>query len=127
MTIELSIKILHAFLATLSGVYFGCRGLWRLGLGRPIRHVIWRQLPHAADTLLLLTGITLAILLQTSPHASPWLATKLVLVVFYIALGIFAFRSRTGWIAWSCFVAALATWVWILGIALYKHPAGWFA
>lgn len=121
----LLLKDLHMALAIISGVYFGARGVWRLGLRRPIRTQPWRSLPHLIDTLLLASGLALALLAGLAPHGTPWFGIKLVWVVAYIALGIAAFRARQQAAAWLYYGGALLIWLWIIGIALRKTALSW--
>ena len=58
--------------------------------------------------------------------ANHWLATKLALLVLYIVLGALAMRPRFARTQRLAFYdAALATFVWIVGIARMHDPAGW--
>ena len=53
----------------------------------------WRRLSYGIDTLLLTAGITLWSLLGLNPVGnSPWLGTKLVLLLVYIVLGSVALK-----------------------------------
>ncbi len=122
-----ALKHLHMTLAIVSGLYFAARGVWRLGLGRPLRSVVNRVLPHLIDTLLLASGVALAVMIGLSPHQAGWFGVKLLGVVFYIALGIAAFRARTSSTARVCFGAALLVWIWIIGTALNKSGLAWLA
>lgn len=117
----------HAGLAVLSGVWYGLRGAWRLGLGRPIGHRLLRAGPHVVDTLLLSSGVALMIWSGLWRFPGSWFGLKLVLVVVYVGLGIAAFRTRVPVRAWLYFGLALATWVWILGMAIAKSGLGWAA
>lgn len=119
------LKDIHMTLAIVSGVYFALRGGWRIGLGRTIHHRLWKSLPHLIDTLLLASGIALAVMLGMSPHQVGWFGAKLIGVVVYILLGITAFRSRRQPLAWLFYGSALLVWLWIIGVALYKSPASW--
>lgn len=49
--------------------------------------------PHLVDTVLLATGISLAISLHYSPSAVPWFGVKLALVIAYIICGMVAFKK----------------------------------
>jgi uncharacterized membrane protein SirB2 len=58
--------------------------------------------------------------------ANGWLATKLVLLVAYVALGTLALkRARSPRARSVCFAAALCTYLYILGVAHMHHPLGW--
>ncbi len=118
---------LHAGLAILTGVGFALRGFWRLGAGRPVRQRWLRVLPHLIDTLLLVSGLILMVWARLWPWLVPWFGFKLLLVVIYIGLGIAAFRSSGRSLGWTFFGLALLTWLWILGMAFNKAPAGWLA
>ncbi|MEX2517614.1 MAG: SirB2 family protein [Gammaproteobacteria bacterium] len=119
------IKYFHAGLALVSGFYFASRGLWKIGLGRKIQARIWKILPHIIDTLLLVSGMALAIMQALNPSISGWLLVKLGLVVLYIVIGITAFRCQRPLLSWFSYIAALLVWFWILGIAVHKQPEGW--
>lgn len=119
------LKDLHMTLAVVSGLYFAARGVWRIGMARTITHPLWKSLPHLIDTLLLVSGVALAVMLGLSPHHGGWFAAKLVGVVVYILLGVAAFRSRHRSGSWLFYSAALLVWLWIIGTALYKTPLSW--
>ena len=127
MNAYLALKGVHALLAVVSGLYFAGRGIWRLGLRRPIEHRMWKTLPHLIDTLLLASGVALAIWIGLRPTVVPWFGIKLVAVVVYILLGVVAFRTASRGISWTAFAMALGVWLWIIGMALNKHAAAWMA
>lgn len=49
-------------------------------------------MPHVNDTVLLASGIVLAITIRQYPGVSPWLTAKLLGLLGYILLGMVAFR-----------------------------------
>ena len=56
---------------------------------------------------------------------TPWLLTKIVLLVVYIVLGTIALkRGRTPQVRAAAFVAALAVFVAIVATAITKRPVG---
>jgi hypothetical protein len=62
------------------------------------------------------------------PFVSSWLTAKLLLLVVYILLGIFALRrGRTRLTRQVCFVAALSVYAFIISIAMTHNPRGLFA
>ena len=90
------LKQVHVLLAVLTACSFCLRGYWMLGRSPKLRAPWTRRLPHVVDTLLLLTGLTMAVGLAISPLAHPWLAAKLVAIVIYVVVGSVALkRGRT--------------------------------
>lgn len=122
------IRMVHVAAVLASGLLFVLRGTSllvgaRWGMAAPVRHV-----GHAIDTTLLTAALMLLTLLPKSMFANGWLATKLGLLVIYIVLGSFALRrGRTVRTRALCFVAAVATYATMLGIARAHHPLGWLA
>jgi uncharacterized membrane protein SirB2 len=119
------LKPLHAVLALVSGAGFALRGAWMLR-GSPRLDARWvRVVPHVVDSVLLLSGIGLAVMLGLWPTAHPWLATKLFLLVVYIAAGMLALRrGRTRGIRAAALAVALSTYGLILASALTHRPLG---
>lgn len=112
------IKHLHITLVALSGLLFIYRGLVLFG-GRGKALPKWSRIaPHIVDTLLLLAGITLAVMSHQYPGAQNWLTAKLVGLVIYIGLGTVALKRRKP-VAW---VAALLVYAWIIAVAVTKSP-----
>ena len=116
------LKHLHMTLAYISVLGFIARGLWRIGLGRPLASRGLRVTPHVIDTLLLATGVGLAVRLGIWPHHAPWFTTKLLLIAVYIGLGITALRARPQWLRWTLFIAATGTGCWIIAVAWTRSP-----
>jgi uncharacterized membrane protein SirB2 len=82
---------------------------------------------YAIDTLLLGSAVSLAGILHRSPFVSSWLTAKLLLLVVYILLGIFALRrGRTRLTRQVCFVAAISVYAFIIGVAMTHNPRGLF-
>jgi uncharacterized membrane protein SirB2 len=111
---------LHVVLALFSGLGFALRGFIRLVLDQPLANPLVRFGPHLIDTLLLASGVALWILLNLSPIAAGWFGLKLALIVVYIGLGIWAFRMRDYGRAILTYVAALAVFIVVAGLALYR-------
>ena len=116
----------HMSCAILSLTLFIWRGtmMW---IGRPLQKKMWRRtLPDGVDTLLLVTGITMAVLIGASPMADSWLAAKLIALLVYIGLGTVAFRfGRTMLVKRASFVAALAVFGYIVSVARTMQPWPW--
>jgi uncharacterized membrane protein SirB2 len=98
--------------------------MWRQ---KPVQQHVWRRtVPDAVDTLLLFTGITMAVLLEVAPWENSWLAAKLIALLVYIGLGTVAFRfGRTLLIKRISFIAALLVFAYILSVARSMEPWPW--
>jgi uncharacterized membrane protein SirB2 len=122
----LMIKSLHMItaIATISG--FVLRGYWMMVESERLQLKLIRIAPHIIDTLFLLSGIALVYQLQLNVFSQPWLLAKITGLIAYIVLGTIAIkRGPTLQIRVIAFVAALATFAYIIGIALTKSPASW--
>ena len=121
------IKTVHVFAVLLSGALFLSRGLLVLG-GR--QHLamapLVRYTSYGIDTVLLTAALMLLTILPGAMFANHWLTVKLALLVVYVTLGTFALkRAATPAGRAVCFVAALAVYLAMLGIAREHHPLGW--
>ncbi|MGQ0585852.1 MAG: SirB2 family protein [Gammaproteobacteria bacterium] len=123
----LSLKLVHLAFATLSVALFALRGVWMLRES-PLREARWtRVVPHVIDTVFLATGIWLALRIGQYPFVQPWLTAKVFGLVAYIILGSIALkRGPTRAIRATAFVAALAVFAWIVGVARARHPLSWW-
>ena len=119
---------LHMFtaIATISG--FMLRGYWMMTESDRLQLRITRIAPHIIDTIFLLSGIALVFMLHLNAFTQPWLLAKFAGLVVYIVLGIIALkRGATRQIRVVAFVAALATFGYIVGVATAKSPASWLS
>jgi len=118
------VRGVHVVCVSLAGLLFLWRGwlVWRHG---QIERRLWRRtLPDGIDTLLLVSGATLAALLGQYPWQAGWLMLKLALVLLYIALGFLAFRPLLGRrLRLVCWLLALTVFASIVEIARL-HEAG---
>jgi uncharacterized membrane protein SirB2 len=119
-------RFIHVLTVILSGTLFLARGLLVLaGLPHIALAPVPRYLSMAIDTALLAAAVSLTIMLQQYPLFMGWLTAKVVLLVVYIILGSYALRhgrsraSKAGF-----FVAAIATFLFIVSIARAHHPLG---
>ena len=123
-----SIKSLHILCVLLSGGLFAIRGLLVLA-GRQLgNHVALRRLSIAIDTILLASALMLVGIVRQYPFGHAWLTVKVLLLVVYIVLGVFALRrARTPRAKALFYVAALAVFAFIVSVARSHHPLGVFA
>ena len=125
LTFYLPIKAVHVAAVLASGGLFALRGAGVLAGARWPRVAPVRWLAIAIDTTLLTAALMLLTALKLNPFAVPWLATKLALIVAYVALGAFALRrAPTPRARAACYVAALAGFAFIAGGARGPQPRG---
>ena len=123
----LPIKNLHMSLAIVSLIGFAIRGWWSIQ-GSSLLQLRWVKIaPHVVDTLLLLTAILLMLILSQHPGNQSWILAKLIALVFYIGFGTLAIkRAPTPASKAVFFGLAVATFGYIIGVAIAHHPASWF-
>lgn len=119
--------------ATIKGVHVGCviatfvmffgRGLLMLADSRLLNHRILRVLPHVNDTVLLASAIALAIISGQYPIAQGWLTAKVAGLAAYIGIGMFAFRRGTRRTRTAAWLAALAVFFYVVGVAFTREVA----
>lgn len=123
-----AIKHLHVTCVALSAAGFLLRGLWMMTGSSLLQHRLTRVLPHVVDSLLLLSAITLAAMIQQYPFAAGWVTAKVFGLLGYILLGTIALkRGRSMGIRLSAFIAALLVYSWIVSVAFTKQVAGFLA
>jgi uncharacterized membrane protein SirB2 len=124
----LQIKWVHVAAVLASGGLFALRGLLlHLGAGGVAMAWPLRFLSYGIDTVLLTAALMLFTLLPHAMFANGWLALKLLLLPVYVVLGSFALkRGRSPRVRVGCWLAALAVYATMLGIARMHHPLGWF-
>lgn len=123
------IKLVHITCVVLSGSLFALRGMMMfLGGSQWVYHPILRRGSYLIDTTLLGAAILLTLILHQYPFVQSWLTAKVLLLVVYIALGVFALRrGRTRASRAAFFVAAFAVYLFIVSIAIAHDPRGVFA
>jgi len=121
------IKWVHIACVLASGSLFALRGLLvQLGHAGAAQATPLRLLSYGIDTTLLTAALMLLTLLPGAMFANGWLTTKLVLLACYVVLGTFALkRARAPRARMTFYVAALATYLFMLGVARMHHPLGW--
>ena len=87
-----------------------------------------RIAPHINDSLLLGCAVILMTISGLYPFQQSWLTAKVLALLAYILLGTMGIkRGKTAnqRLAWSC--AAIATFIYMIGVAVTKDPASWLA
>ena len=122
-----TLKAIHQTSVALSVAGFFARGLAALLGAAWVRGRLAKTLPHVVDSVLLLSALGLAWTLRLTPANTPWLTAKIVGLLLYIGLGVVALRpGRAPAVRTAAWLAALATFGWIVSVAITKSPRGFF-
>ncbi len=118
-----ALKIIHVTSVIFSYILFTLRGVWMMQ-NSPILQRRWvKILPHVIDTVLLVSAVTLATMIQQYPGINTWLSAKIGGLLLYITLGLIALRfgktRRTKTISW---ITAQIVFFYIVLVALTKNP-----
>ena len=116
----LPLKHLHITLAVISISLLLLRFFllqWRGGVPK-----LLKILPHLVDTLLMVAGISLALMLQFKPLEQPWLWQKLLLLLFYIGAGMLALKAARGGLRYLALAAAVLLFSLMALLARSKLP-----
>ena len=123
-----TLKFAHISFAILSIFGFALRGFWMFRRSANLDRLIIRIAPHVIDTAFLISGIWLVVALQLRVMQHDWLIAKFIALILYVVFGAIALRrGRTMQVRGTAFVAALLTYLYIVGVALNKSPASWIA
>ncbi len=91
-------------------------------------HRVTRIAPHIIDTLFLASGIGMLLAISLNPLAQPWLLAKFGGLILYVLLGTVAIkRGSNRNIRIGAFIAALATFAYIVGVGLTRSTLSWTA
>jgi len=122
------VKTVHQCAVALSFAGFFARGLGSLGGAQWVQGRAAKTLPHVVDSVLLLSALTLAWMLRLNPVDAPWLMAKIIGLLTYIGLGMVALKpTRPAGVRTAAWIAALATFGWIVSVALTKSPLGFLS
>lgn len=122
MQLYIPLFYVHVALAILSPTLFSLRVARALAGEDPARGWL-RIAPHVVDTLLIVAGIGLALILRQYPFVNSWLTAKLTALLVYIVLGHVAVRrARAKSRKIAAWVAALAVLFYIYAVAYTKSP-----
>jgi uncharacterized membrane protein SirB2 len=121
------LKHMHLTALAISFLLFFVRGYLMMRESNVAKHKIFLIASHIINLILIVSGIALAVFLHLNPAHQPWLATKLVALVIYIALGILTFKHPKLKVRKILWLAALIVFAFIVSVAESKNPLGFFA
>jgi uncharacterized membrane protein SirB2 len=113
------LKHSHMLFITVSIILFQWRYFLKMR-NKPL-HKTLKILPHINDTLLLVTGVSMAYIASINPMVHPWLAAKIIALLLYIVLGMVALKSAASKSV-IAYLLATATFVFMVMTAIVKTP-----
>ncbi len=119
------IKHIHMTAAGLSILLFVIRAYWSVTCSGRLQTRMMKILPHIIDTILLLAGIALAVVLGPE---QPWILAKVIGVLLYIGVGTVAIkRGKTPATRAIAAIVAVAIFAYIVGVAINHNPLSWLS
>ena len=128
MTVDYAaIRAVHVASAAISLALFLLRTAWMLGSPERLQLRWVKVVPHLVDTVLLASALWLAWQLGVQGTRG-WLAAKVTGVLVYIGAGTAALkRGRTLRVRIAALVVALATFGYIVSVAITKSALGFLS
>ena len=118
------LKQVHFGLAIVSISGFVLRWVLEILGFQKTKHLLIRAAPHFIDTMFLLAGVMLLLAIDQYPWTTPWIAAKLAGLIVYILFGKLAMSVKQKKLSAIAFIGAIATFTWIISVALLKSPYG---
>ena len=123
----LTVKTIHMTCALISFTGFLFRAYLMLIESKWQNHKLVLVLPHVIDTVFLLSGATMAFMVNFGFFSQIWLTTKVTLLMLYLLfVSLSLNRGKTRHIRALSFFLAIFTFGYIVGVAVNKSSASWF-
>jgi uncharacterized membrane protein SirB2 len=120
------VKHLHLTTVTLNICIFMLRFYWMMQKSGWVHKKPVRYISVTNDTLLLLAGITMALMSHQYPFAAPWLTTKLLVLVIYIIFGSIALKRGSSMrVRIISGIVAIFCFLYIVSVAYSRTPVSW--
>lgn len=124
----LTIKTIHMIVALLSLTGFLFRAYLMVMESKLLNHKVVLVTPLVIDTLFLMSGATMAFMVNFGLFSQLWLTSKIALLMLYLLFaGVALNRGKTRKIRITSFFLAILTFGFIVGIAVRKSALSWFA
>jgi uncharacterized membrane protein SirB2 len=121
----LTLKTIHMTCALISFTGFLFRAYLMVIESKWLNHKVVLVTPHVIDCFFLLSGMTMAFMVNFGLFSQMWLTTKIALLMCYLLfVGIALSRGRTRKIRIASFFLAVLTFSYIVGVAVVKNPSG---
>lgn len=112
------VKQIHLISVALSFLGFFLRGVWMMTDSPLLTARPSKILPHIIDTVLLVSGIAMVVMMSLSLGAETWLIAKIVALIVYIIIGTIAIkRGKTKTVRTVAWVLAMSVFVYIYLVA----------
>ncbi|MBU2978880.1 SirB2 family protein [Alteromonas sp. C1M14] len=116
-------KHIHLTAVALSVFLFVLRFIWSQFSPAVLEKKWLKITPHVVDTILLISALSLCVMLNQYPFVQGWLTFKVVGLVVYILMGLFALKwARNAPLKWIGFIGALTWLALIAKVAVTKQP-----
>lgn len=117
------LKQLHLATIAVTVTLFVLRGFWMMAASPRLQARWVRIVPHINDSLLLASGIGLAVLIRQYPLIDSWLTAKFFALILYIVLGTFALKhGKTRGQRITAWFAALLVLGYMVAVAIAHDP-----
>ncbi len=117
------IKHTHISMVTITTLFFAIRLFWMVKRPALLQRRWVKRFPPVIDTILLVSGITMAVLTHQYPFQQPWLTAKVLALIAYILFGMVALKwgstLRIRLIAGACACASVG---YIISSAVTRNP-----
>lgn len=124
----LILKNFHMILAALAISGFLLRGYWMMSGSSLRNNRASKTVPHMIDAIFFGTGVWLIVESNLAWTQQAWLLAKFAGLLGYIGFGMVAFRfGKSPEIRCIAFVAAVASFAFVVGAAITKSPISWLA
>lgn len=119
------LKAVHVLTVVISLGLFVFRGLWMQTQSPMLRKRWVKIVPHVNDTILLVSAVALAVMIEQYPFVDAWLTAKVVGLVVYIMLGMVALHwGKTANMRNTAWILGLVVFLYIISVAILKTPYG---
>jgi uncharacterized membrane protein SirB2 len=115
------LKHSHLFVIALSFLIFLVRGILMMRSSALYQHKFFKIAPHVLYTFLIGTGLSL------SPGNEPWLLTKIIVLVAFIVVSVFAFKHSNSTVRKTLWLTGLVMLIFMVSVAFSKNVLGFFA
>lgn len=124
----LTFKAIHLSFALLSFTGFLLRALLMFLDSPLLKNRLVLITPHVIDTVFLISGFSMAFMVNFGLFDQPWLTMKVfMLMLYFFFVGVALNRGTTKPVRATAFILGVLTFFYIVGCAINKSPASWFA